>query len=325
MVKGKGEALTVLSTSSLDTKVKVANLYYCENLSQQEIAKMLNISRATVSRILKNCIDEGIVSIHIKNTSTYQYELEKKIEQKYGLKHVSVVSDKNDTELTLCGIGESTSDYLRNVVKSNMRIGISAGTTIAGIIPQLRPVGSYNVDVIQMSGDASHQMSNCSSFLTIEMAKVLGGTPHAMHVPLLVHTKVLRDLLLEEPFNKRHFQELDNLDIAIVGLGLLDDLLPGTSDTWYNFVSEKEELKAKNAVGDICGTFIDYEGRLCDSDIQGRTIAMSIEKLRKIPHCIAVAFGRRKKAITRAAIKGKYINVLMIDEELACALLEDFE
>ena len=44
-----------------------------------------------------------------------------------------------------------------------------------------------------------------------------------MHVPLLVHTKVLRDLLLEEPFNKKRFQELDNLDIAIVGLGLLDD------------------------------------------------------------------------------------------------------
>lgn len=146
-----------------------------------------------------------------------------------------------------------------------------------------------------------------------------------MHVPLLVHTKVLRDLLLEEPFNKKHFQELGNLDIAIVGLGLIDDLLPGTSDTWYNFVSEKEELRSKKVVGDICGTFIDYDGRICDSDIQGRTIAIPIENLRKIKHCIAVAFGRKKKDITRAAIKGRYINVLMIDEELACALLEDYE
>lgn len=314
-----------ISTNSLDTKVQVANLYYCENLSQQEIAKMLNISRATVSRILKCCIDEGIVSIHIKNTSTYQYELEKKVERKYGLKHVSVVSDKKDSELILWAIGDTTSDYLRDVVKSNVRIGVSAGTTIAGIMHQLRPLGSYNIDVVQMSGDASHQISNCSSVLTIELAKALGGIPHAMHVPLLVHTKVLRDLLLEEPFNKKHFQELEHLDIAIVGLGLLDDLLPGTSDTWYNFVADKEDLRSKKAVGDICGTFIDYDGNLCDADIQDRTIAIPLENLRKIPHCIAVAYGRKKKYITQAAIKGRYINVLMIDEELACALLEDQE
>lgn len=317
--------MSTISTGSLDTKVRVANLYYCENLSQQEIAKMLNISRATVSRILKSCIDEGIVSIHIKNTSTYQYELEKKVEQKYSLKHVSVVSDKKDSELILKAIGDSTSDYLKDVIKHNVRIGVSAGTTIAGMIDRLRPVGNYNIDVVQMSGDASHQMSNCSSVLTIEMAKALGGTPHAMHVPLLVHTKVLRDLLLEEPFNKKHFQELGGLDMAVVGLGLLDDLLPGTSDTWYNFVSDKDELRDKGAVGDICGTFIDYEGRLCDADIQGRTIAIPLGNLRKIEHCIAVAFGRKKKYITQAAIKGKYINVLMIDEELACALLEEYE
>ena len=50
----------IISSNSLDIKVKVANLYYYQNLSQQEIAKLLNISRTTVSRILKSCIEEGI-------------------------------------------------------------------------------------------------------------------------------------------------------------------------------------------------------------------------------------------------------------------------
>lgn len=103
----------------------------------------------------------------------------------------------------------------------------------------------------------------------------------------------------------------------------LDALLPNTSDTWYNFAEAKEELRSKNVVGDICGTFIDYDGNLCDSVIQDRTIAIPLENLRKIPHCIAVAYGREKKYITRAAIKSRYVNVLMIDEALACALLEE--
>ena len=81
--------------SSLDTKVKIANMYYKENMSQQEIAEALDMSRTTVSRILKNCLDEGIVSIHIKNTSTYQYELELQVKKKYGLKHVCVVSNQD--------------------------------------------------------------------------------------------------------------------------------------------------------------------------------------------------------------------------------------
>ncbi|MDO4261515.1 MAG: sugar-binding domain-containing protein [Eubacteriales bacterium] len=263
------------------------------------------------------------MTIQIKNTSTYQYELEKKLEKKYGLKHVSVVSNNDKTERILQAIAASVSGYLKEITTGNVSIGISAGTTIAGVIYHLQPIDSHNVDVYQMMGDASHQTSNCSSFLTIDLAKILRGVPHAMHVPLLVHTKVLRDLLLEEPLNKRHFQKLKNLDIAIVGLGHINSLLPDISDTWYNFTEDKEELWQKGVVGDICGVFIDQDGNICRADIYDRTITMDIEQLREIPDCIAMAFGRNKKQIAKAAIKGRYVNVLMIDEELACALLEE--
>lgn len=315
--------MSAMVSDRLDMKVQIANLYYRQNLSQQEIAREMNISRTTVSRILKSCIDEGIVTIHIKNTSMYQYELENKLEKKYGLKHVSVVSNQEDSDLILKAIAASTSEYLSNVITQDVCIGISSGTTIAGIIYHLNPIDNHNVDVYQMLGDASHQTSSCSSFLTIDLAKILRGVPHAMHVPLLVHTKVLRDLLLEEPLNKRHFQRLANLDIAIVGLGDVNAMLPDISDTWYNFTEDKEALREKNVVGDICGVFIDNEGKICDTSIQDRTIAIPLEQLKRIPHCIAVAFGRKKRYIAKAAIKGGYVKVMMIDEELACALLED--
>ena len=312
-----------MTLNDIDTKVQVANLYYRQNLSQQEIANELNISRTTVSRILKKCIEEGIVSIHIKNTSMYQYELEQKLTNKYKLKHICVVSNKEERDLTLKAIGESTSDYLRSIIHKNVSIGISAGTTIASIIYQFHAIDDNSVDVYQMMGDASHQMSNCSSFLTIDLARILGGVPHAMHVPLLVHTKVLRDLLLEEPFNKRHFQKLESLDIAIVGLGHMNAILPDISDTWYSFADDKEELKRLGAVGDVCGIFIDNNGKPCNAGIQERTISIQAELLRTIPYCIAVAFGRHKKDIAKAAISGGYVNVLMIDEELGYALLEE--
>ena len=115
---------------------------------------------------------------------------------------------------------------------------------------------------------------------------------------------------------------LEKLDVAIVGLGLFDAILPTTSDTWYNFAAERDELK-KSVIGDICGRFIDENNQVANVDIQTRTISIDLNNLKNIPYCIAVACGRKKKHIARAAIKGGFVNVLMTDEALARALLED--
>ena len=307
----------------MDQQVQVANLYYKENMSQQEIANELKISRTTVSRILKSCIEEGIVSIHIKNSSMYQYDMEKKIEEKYGLKHVCVISNNEDHDLFFKTMGRSLADFLKENITKNVKIGISAGNAIESVSDYLYPVENYAIDVYQLMGDASHQTSSCSSYLTIRMARKLGGTAHAMHVPMVVNSKVLHDLLLDEPYNKNHFQELNQLDMAIVGLGHMDSLLPNATDMWNNYEEEKTELRMRGVVGNICGVFLNQDGNICDAEVQERIIAIPLDRLRSVPNCIAVAFGRYKKYITKAAIKGGYVNVLMIDEELALALLED--
>lgn len=45
--------------------VEVARLYYQSDYSQQEIANKLNISRPTISRLLKYAKEKGFVQIHI--------------------------------------------------------------------------------------------------------------------------------------------------------------------------------------------------------------------------------------------------------------------
>ena len=47
-----------MTQDRLDMKVQIAEMYYRQNMSQQEIAKAVNMSRTTISRILKLCIDE---------------------------------------------------------------------------------------------------------------------------------------------------------------------------------------------------------------------------------------------------------------------------
>jgi DNA-binding transcriptional regulator LsrR (DeoR family) len=287
----------------------VATLYYKQNLSQQEIAKKLKMSRPTVSRILSSCIEDGIVTIQIKSVASHQYELAKQVKVKFNLTYVSVVSNHTDREQILASIGRTAAAYLNEYINQDTRLGISAGNTIAHIIKYLNPIHKYKMDVFQMQGDASHQMDSCSSFLSAEIARALNARVHAMHVPLLVNTKVLRDLLLEEPFNKKHFEQLSNLDAAIVGLGLIDSILPSTSDNWYTIEQDKQLLKSLNVVGDICGNFIDADGNLTTADIRNHTIAISLEQLRTCKNCIAVACGNEKTKVVLAAIKGGWFHL----------------
>ncbi|WP_051115612.1 sigma factor-like helix-turn-helix DNA-binding protein [Clostridium pasteurianum] len=61
--------------------VKIAQLYYIDNMTQSEISKKLGIYRTTISRLLKKAKDDGIVSITIKSDYNQCFELEKQIEK----------------------------------------------------------------------------------------------------------------------------------------------------------------------------------------------------------------------------------------------------
>ena len=70
---------------------KVAYLYYFEEKTQNEIAEELKIYRTTVSRMIKQAKDEGIVKIEIQEFNTQIYALERHMKSKYKLKDIEIV------------------------------------------------------------------------------------------------------------------------------------------------------------------------------------------------------------------------------------------
>lgn len=47
--------------------LEVAKMYYIENLTQSEIAKELNLSRPSISKMLNEAKESGIVTININS------------------------------------------------------------------------------------------------------------------------------------------------------------------------------------------------------------------------------------------------------------------
>ena len=70
--------------------IAVAELYYRDQLSQQEVAERLGVSRSTVSRMLQQARDEGIVQIEIRRPSSPE-NLSEALRAEIGLTRVVVV------------------------------------------------------------------------------------------------------------------------------------------------------------------------------------------------------------------------------------------
>ena len=82
---------------SLDEReliIKVCKLYYLENKTQNEIAKIVGVSRPKVSRLLAAGREMGIVKIEIDAGSILSNEeTSKSLKEKYNLKNVVIVDN----------------------------------------------------------------------------------------------------------------------------------------------------------------------------------------------------------------------------------------
>ena len=111
--------------------IKVCDLYYNQNASRQEIGQELGLSRPTLARLLDSAREQGLVRIEIPDLDTIAYwELEKKLEERYGLRQVLVVDGSDDKDALESALGSSAARYLQYVIKDDSIVGVSMGSTL---------------------------------------------------------------------------------------------------------------------------------------------------------------------------------------------------
>lgn len=305
-----------------DLKIMVAKMYYIEGKSQEEISKEIHVSRPSVSRMLQACVKEGIVQIKIDDVSSFGKELGMKIAQTYGIRDVIVVPQSYSIEADKDKVGQAAASYIESLLSPEMLIGIAWGTTIHSIVKNIKPNSLLKADVIQLLGGTGNKTNDTdANMMALSLAKALNGDSYILQAPFMVQSKILRDLLMEEPHVKNHFQKIKNTDIAIIGLGSTKPELSAQFRSGHINIEDSEKLIREGAVGDICGSYIDINGLRCHSSLSDRMIAISLDDLKRIPTVIGVAAGEKKADIIVGALRGRYIDVLITDEKAAASVL----
>jgi DNA-binding transcriptional regulator LsrR (DeoR family) len=108
--------------------VKVAQLYYEQDMTQAQIARELGIYRTTISRLLKRGREQGIVTIAINYDYNENLWLEQQLKAKFGLKEAVVAScESSQEEEQLSTIGQHGAQLVDRLLEPGDIIGFSWG------------------------------------------------------------------------------------------------------------------------------------------------------------------------------------------------------
>ena len=304
--------------------IKCSILYYEENLSQQQIAEELCISRPTVSRLLKEAKESGIVKIHINNSFNLDYQvLERQLEKKLGLKEVIIVDDKSDPLSQKLELANATAKYLERTLKADDVVGVSMGTTIKEITQFVKKDSPLKVTFIPLIGGVGQiGIDIHPNQIAMDLAKAFGGNFKLLHAPAVISDISIKTKLQQEKGIKQILEDIERINIAIVGIGVPTDKKSTMMATGYFDEKDMEIFKEKKAAGDICLQFYDINGKNEQFEFNKNVFGIEINSLKKISRVIGVAGGDAKVEAILGAIHGKYINVLVTNHSCCRKLLD---
>lgn len=310
---------------SLDELAKVAQLYYLDDLSQQEIAERLGTTRSNVSRMLKAAKQAGLVEIRIVHPTQRDRELEAALKRRFRLQDARVAPFAPAAGLPpLVQVGKLAAGWLEEALRDGMVIGLSWGISLQAMVDEVVPQRRHAVELRQLVGGLSALPPGASGHELIrDLAERLGADYAYLHAPALFESQAACRTLLEEPSIRDYLERARQVDVALVGIGARG---VGSSAAIVEALklspAERAELEASGFVGDVCARFFDLKGQEVRSAARNRVLAVSLDDLRRIPTVVGVLAGREKALGTLGALRGQIVDVLVCDEAAARSILE---
>ncbi len=300
--------------------VVAASMYYNDDLTHEQIAKRLHLSRVAVTRLLQRARREGIVQIKLTKPLPLQFELEKRLQETFGLKDAVVVLTQNSPASTLDAIGQAGAEHLMHSVTADCRLGVGWSTTVSRMAPYLEKTQSRaRVVVTELAGSVMGVENPYS--ISGQIALALDAPIEPLPVPVVVQNEQARDAILKEPAIAAALEHARHCDVAFVGLG---DVCDECTLVRAGFMTSDQmaALRARGAVGDILMRFYDASGSLITSPLEQQVISLAMDDIRRIPYVVAMAAGPTKYGAMLGVMRGRLCHCVITDTETAVQLLD---
>lgn len=300
---------------------KIARQYYQEDLSLQQIAKKLNISMPTVSRLLARARREGIIEITIHDPHPDFRDLEIQIESTFDLKECSVVPFHSNITATFLEITQAVGKLLGRILHDGNCLGVSWGETLRAIGNHLTVSRVKNIRVIPIVGAmGTIETGIYPNSIARSFAERMGGVSYLVNAPAILDSKKTRNSVS----NGRNFSKVETIwkkiDVAILSVSGLES---EASVSRFGIFSS-DEIEYLRSLGVVCLTnfsMIDENGQPVANKLSERMINLDLRQLQGVNNVILVASGPKKVPAILAALRGRIPDILVTDQKTASLLI----
>ncbi|MGO1801025.1 MAG: sugar-binding transcriptional regulator [Microbacteriaceae bacterium] len=301
--------------------VRVAELYYDEAKTQDEIGAILKISRWKVGRLLTHARETGVVRIEIVHPRARRLGLEREVVERFGLSDAVIVPVDEDAELER--VAQAAADHLTALRPVPRTLGVSWGRTLTAVADALPEGWANGVSVVQLNGGVSlNRRSGGAASLAMTIAQRAGGQAALLPSPAILERIETKQAIEADRTVAGILEQAADAQTYLYSAGPAD-VTSAHVENGYLTAADVEELARRGAVGDVLGRYIDADGNVVDPQLDARTVGVDLDRLRGAERTIFVTAGSAKHDIARTVVTSGLCTVLVTDETTARALLEE--
>lgn len=308
-----------------DNIIEAAWLYFHDGLNQGDIAKRLDVSRASVVNYLAEARRRDYVRITLDSDIFRTNQLAYELKQKFDIEDALVVpADTVSENRSFDRVIRAASDWLPQFLDAGDYLGVAWGETIYRLAEVAPKLALRDLTILQLLGSKSTEIGFAAENCAVTLAQRFGAQCANLHAPLLLSTTQLCESLKGEPTIAQQLKMIADCKKVIFAAGTTD---PDSHIAMTGLLDSEtlSQMRAQGAAGVICGRIIDQNGTPMPAPNEGRMIGVTLEQMREKEMGMLVSAGIDRAAAARAAMKGGYVSHLVTCSASAEQLLSELD
>ncbi|MDO4612574.1 MAG: sugar-binding transcriptional regulator [Actinomycetaceae bacterium] len=304
---------------------KAATMYYLQGQTMEAIASHLNTSRSSVSRMLAQARDMGIVRISVTPLEESEGHLARQLQEAFGVSAWVVPVRPGASQVRrLSQVAAVAAEALMQLVVPGTVLGFAWGNTTSEVVRYIPRQPVADVTLVQLNGAASRETTGVPyvGAIMAEAAQALGARSVHFPVPAFFDYPETKEAMWREGSIRQVLDLQRRCTVALFGVGGLTAEIPShVYASGYLSREDLDKLTAEKVVGDVCTVFIRENGTFRGIELNQRATGPTPEGLKRIERRLCVVAGVSKARALLGALRAQVATDLVVDEQTARQVL----
>src|ERR1700684_3393070 len=120
----------------MEMLARVASMYYLDDMTQDQIAKQLGLSRPKVWRLLRQAKETGVVEITVNLPASLAMPVETELTSRFGLSGAILVADQHDESAIRAQVGRAAAGLVDRLLPDGGTLAIGMGRNAKAVSQQ---------------------------------------------------------------------------------------------------------------------------------------------------------------------------------------------